>query len=88
MNSFAPNTIAAADADIFTFNPELPAYSLVNLRAGVTRANGRPRLPEHVADTRASSRWIASADYARRGLPHQSATDRGSTYALITDRFL
>lgn len=36
--SFAPNTIGGPlRANSFTFNPELPSYTLVNARAGVTR---------------------------------------------------
>ena len=36
--SFAPNTIGGPlNATKFTFNPELPAYNLVNARVGVTR---------------------------------------------------
>jgi iron complex outermembrane receptor protein len=38
MNSFGANTIGGPLSDtLFTFNPELPAYSIVNVRAGVTR---------------------------------------------------
>ena len=37
--SFAPNTIGGPlTASVFTYNPELPAYDLLNLRAGVRRA--------------------------------------------------
>ena len=40
LNSFAPNTIGGPLTEsTFTFDPLLPAYTLVNLRAGVTRAN-------------------------------------------------
>ncbi len=40
LNSFAPNTIGGPlTASTFTFDPELPAYNLVNLRVGMTRAN-------------------------------------------------
>lgn len=36
--SFAPNTIGGPlRASTFTFNPELPSYTIVNLRVGVTR---------------------------------------------------
>ncbi|HEY0672522.1 MAG TPA: TonB-dependent receptor, partial [Longimicrobiales bacterium] len=39
LNSFAPNTIGGPlTQSTFTFDPELPAYSIVNLRAAVTRA--------------------------------------------------
>ncbi len=38
MLSFAPNTIGGPlTAGIFTYNPELPGYDLLNLRAGVRR---------------------------------------------------
>ena len=38
LNSFDPNTIGGPlTQSTFTFDPELPAYSLVNLRVGVTR---------------------------------------------------
>jgi iron complex outermembrane receptor protein len=38
--SFAPNTIGGPlTASTFTFDPELPAYDLVNLRVGVRRGN-------------------------------------------------
>ena len=33
----------AADASTFTFDPELPAYDLVNLRVGVRRTSGTSR---------------------------------------------
>ena len=40
LNSFGANTIGGPlTASTFTFNPLLPAYSLVNLRAGLTRAS-------------------------------------------------
>jgi iron complex outermembrane receptor protein len=40
LTSFAPNTIGGPlTATTFRFNPELPAYDLVNLRLGVTRAS-------------------------------------------------
>lgn len=40
MDSFTPNTIGGPLTEtIFTFNPELPAYNLVNLRVGMTRVN-------------------------------------------------
>jgi iron complex outermembrane recepter protein len=40
LNSFAPNTIGGPlTQSTFTFNPLLPAYDLVNLRVGVTRAS-------------------------------------------------
>ena len=36
--SFGDNTIGAPlTASVFTYNPELPAYDLLNLRAGVRR---------------------------------------------------
>ena len=40
LNSFAPNTIGGPlTQSTFTFNPLLPAYDLLNLRVGVTRAS-------------------------------------------------
>lgn len=40
LNSFGENTIGGPlTQSTFTFDPELPAYNLVNLRLGVTRAN-------------------------------------------------
>ncbi|PYR95556.1 MAG: TonB-dependent receptor [Acidobacteria bacterium] len=37
--SFAPNTIGGPlTSGVFTYNPELPAYDLLNLRAGIRRA--------------------------------------------------
>jgi iron complex outermembrane receptor protein len=40
LNSFAPNTIGRPlTASTFTFDPKLPAYNLVNLRVGVSRAS-------------------------------------------------
>jgi iron complex outermembrane receptor protein len=40
LNSFAPNTIGGPlTAQTFKFDPELPAYNLLNLRIGVTRAS-------------------------------------------------
>jgi iron complex outermembrane receptor protein len=39
MNSFAPNTIGGPLTQrFFTFDPELPAYTLANIRAGVRRS--------------------------------------------------
>ncbi len=39
MNSFAPNTIGGPlTQQFFSFKPELPAYTLANVRAGVRRA--------------------------------------------------
>lgn len=38
LNSFAPNTIGGPlTASTFTFDPEMPSYSIVNLRLGVLR---------------------------------------------------
>ena len=38
LNSFAPNNIGGPfTQSTFTFNPELPAYSIVNLRVGVLK---------------------------------------------------
>ena len=38
LNSFAPNTIGGPlRASTFTFNPELPSYSILNLRLGMIR---------------------------------------------------
>jgi iron complex outermembrane receptor protein len=38
LNSFAPNTIGGPlTASTFTFDPELPSYTIVNLRVGVLR---------------------------------------------------
>lgn len=55
MNSFAPNTIGGPLTQrFFTFDPELPAYSLVNLRVGVTRSNWETALfINNVTDERA-----------------------------------
>jgi iron complex outermembrane receptor protein len=40
LNSFAPNNIGGPfTQSTFTFNPEMPAYNLLNLRVGLTRAN-------------------------------------------------
>ncbi|MBI3082331.1 MAG: TonB-dependent receptor, partial [Gemmatimonadetes bacterium] len=40
LNSFAPNTIGGPlTQSRFTFDPELPAYNLVNLRVGLIREN-------------------------------------------------
>ena len=40
LNSFGANTIGGPlTASTFTFDPELPAYTLANLRVGLTRAN-------------------------------------------------
>jgi len=40
MNSFAPNTIGGPlTQNLFVFAPEMPSYSLVNVRVGMTRAN-------------------------------------------------
>ncbi len=40
LNSFGANTIGGPlTTSTFTFNPELPAYNLVNLRVGTSRAN-------------------------------------------------
>ncbi len=39
LNSFGPNSIGGPlTQSTFTFNPELPAYNLVNLRVGLSRA--------------------------------------------------
>ena len=39
LNSFAPNTIGRPlTQSTFRFDPELPAYSLLNLRVGLSRA--------------------------------------------------
>ena len=55
MNSFAPNTIGGPlTQNIFTFDPELPGYSLVNVRTGITRANWETALYlNNLTDTRA-----------------------------------
>jgi iron complex outermembrane recepter protein len=38
LNSFAPNTIGGPlTASTFTFNPELPAYNIINVRLGVLK---------------------------------------------------
>jgi iron complex outermembrane receptor protein len=40
LNSFAPNSIGGPFTQpTFTFNPEMPALQLLNLRVGMTRAN-------------------------------------------------
>jgi len=55
LNSFAPNTIGGPlTSSEFTFDPELPAYNLVNLRLGLTRANWQAALyMNNVTDERA-----------------------------------
>lgn len=55
LNSFAPNTIGGPlTASTFTFDPELPAYNLVNLRVGLTRANWEAALfVNNITDERA-----------------------------------
>jgi len=55
LNSFAPNTIGGPlTASTFRFDPELPAYDLVNLRLGVARANWEAALfLNNVTDERA-----------------------------------
>lgn len=55
LNSFAPNTIGRPlTASTFRFNPELPAYNLVNLRVGLTRASWQAALfLNNVTDERA-----------------------------------
>ncbi len=55
MESFAPNTIGGPLTQrYFTFDPELPAYSLVNLRTGITRDNWETAFfINNLTDTRA-----------------------------------
>jgi len=55
LNSFAPNTIGGPlTASTFTFDPELPAYNLVNFRVGLTRASWEAALfINNVTDERA-----------------------------------
>jgi iron complex outermembrane recepter protein len=55
LNSFAPNTIGGPlTASTFRFDPELPAYNLVNLRLGLTRASWQAALyMNNVTDERA-----------------------------------
>jgi iron complex outermembrane receptor protein len=55
LNSFAPNTIGGPlTAATFKWDPELPAYSLVNLRVGLTRASWEAALfLNNVTDERA-----------------------------------
>jgi len=55
LNSFAPNTIGGPlTASTFTYDPELPAYNLVNLRLGYSRANWEAALyMNNVTDERA-----------------------------------
>jgi len=55
LNSFAPNSIGGPfTQSTFTFNPLLPAYDLVNLRLGVTRASWEAALfLNNVTDERA-----------------------------------
>jgi iron complex outermembrane recepter protein len=55
LNSFAPNTIGGPlTASTFRFDPELPAYDLVNVRVGVTRASWEAALfLNNVTDERA-----------------------------------
>jgi iron complex outermembrane receptor protein len=55
LNSFGANTIGGPlTASTFTFNPELPAYDLLNLRLGVTHGNWETALfVNNVTDERA-----------------------------------
>ncbi|MFN2564671.1 MAG: TonB-dependent receptor [Gemmatimonadaceae bacterium] len=55
LNSFEPNTIGGPlSTSTFTFNPELPAYQLVNVRVGVSRPNWETALfVNNVTDERA-----------------------------------
>jgi iron complex outermembrane recepter protein len=55
LNSFAPNTIGGPlTTSTFTFDPELPAYNLVNVRVGVSRASWQTALFVHnLTDERA-----------------------------------
>jgi iron complex outermembrane receptor protein len=55
MNSFAPNTIGGPlTQNTFTFAPEMPSYSLANVRVGVTRANWETAVfINNLTDTRA-----------------------------------
>jgi iron complex outermembrane recepter protein len=55
INSFAPNTIGGPlTQNTFTFAPELPSYSLLNVRVGMTRANWETALfITNLTDTRA-----------------------------------
>ncbi|HSA54382.1 MAG TPA: TonB-dependent receptor [Gemmatimonadaceae bacterium] len=55
LNAFAPNTIGAPlTASTFTFEPELPAYNLLNLRLGVIRSEWEMALYlNNVTDERA-----------------------------------
>jgi len=55
LNSFAPNTIGGPlTASTFTWDPELPAYNLVNLRLGITRPGWEAALfLNNVTDERA-----------------------------------
>jgi iron complex outermembrane receptor protein len=55
MNSFAPNTIGGPlTQQFFRFDPELPAYTLANLRIGVIRGNWETAVfINNLTDTRA-----------------------------------
>ena len=55
LNSFAPNTIGGPlTAATFTWDPELPAYNLINLRLGITRPGWEAALfLNNVTDERA-----------------------------------
>lgn len=55
LNSFAPNTIGGPlTQSTFTFDPELPAYSLLNLRVGMSRASWEAALfLNNITDERA-----------------------------------
>jgi len=55
LNSYEENTIGAPlTASTFTFDPELPAYNIVNLRLGLTRTNWELALHvNNVTDERA-----------------------------------
>lgn len=55
LNSFGANTIGGPlTRSTFTFNPELPGYSIVNLRVGLTRENWELAVfANNLTDTRA-----------------------------------
>ena len=76
--SFAPNTIGGPlRASTFTFNPELPAYDIVNLRVGVNRGRWDLALyGNNLTDERALLVAGPGARHAgARELPDEPAAD-------------
>ena len=79
LNSFGANTIGGPlTQSTFTFEPELPSYTLVNLRVGLLRAPGRALRP------RVRARIDIGRDLARR---HRAVDGFGNQLAVL-DRHL